>query len=101
MLLCIYKIPHLKKILNLNSDLDKEVGQISLTCWCIIYGFIWKFWVVILDEIHFTDIIQVALLLWQDLERVEKANIPSGTWLIWSFTNSAAVCFALILLSTT
>lgn len=84
----------------MNSDIEKQVVQISLTCRCIINGFIWKFWVLTLDKIHFTDIIQVALFLWQDVERVEKANIPSGTWLIWSFANSAAVCFALILLST-
>lgn len=33
----------------------------------------------------FSDIIHVALLLWQDMERVEKANIPSDTWLILEF----------------
>lgn len=61
----------------MNSDLGKEVEEIPLKCWCITNGFIWQFWVVILDTIHFTGIIQVALLLWQGMERVEKANIPS------------------------
>lgn len=72
----------------------------SFKSWYIINGCIWLVWVVILETIHFTDIIQVAWLLWQGMERVEKKGKHTFRYFAYFKVLLATVDFVLILFSS-